>query len=252
MTTYDQVFFETIATGSSSSAQRIVPYLVALLRPKSVVDVGCGVGTWAEEFRRQGVADVVGVDGEYVNREQLRIPSETFICRNLESPLELGRTFDLAVSLEVAEHLSPARARSFVSDLTHLAPFVVFSAAIPLQGGNHHLNEQWATYWNDLFISNGFCAVDCVRARFWEDRGVEWWYRQNLFLYVAVERMSQFTAPIREMPLDVVHPELFVSRIATPTLRFLMRSFPGAAWRSLGSRIRRLRSVAAPSPVIDA
>ena len=150
-TPYDPSFYKARSTGSASSAWSVVPYLMSLLKPRSVVDVGCGTGTWVAEFRQQGVAVALGIDGVYVDKSQLRIPADLFLDWDLELPLEIDQTFDLAISMEVAEHLSRDRAYSFVRDLTHLAQVVVFSAAIPFQGGTNHLNERWASYWKALF-----------------------------------------------------------------------------------------------------
>jgi SAM-dependent methyltransferase len=240
MTTYDSSFYKYITGGSASSAERVVPYLVELLKPRSVVDVGCGTGAWTAEFKRQGVEVALGVDGAYIDKSQLRIPPDTFIDRDLEQPLNLDQKFDLAISMEVAEHLSPGRAASFVKDLAHLAPFVVFSAAVPLQGGTNHINEQWAMYWKELFKGQGFQAVDCLRERFWNDPAVEWWYRQNTFLYVAKDRAEQFAHYAGTMPLNVIHPDLFLAKVdpAPLSLGFLVRSLPGAAKRYFSSRIR--------------
>jgi SAM-dependent methyltransferase len=239
MTTYDSSFYEYISGGSVSSAGRVVPYLMELLNPRSVVDIGCGTGAWTAEFRRQGVDVALGVDGAYVDKSQLMIPPDCFIDRDLELPLNLNRTFDLAISMEVAEHLSPGRANSFVKDLVQLAPFVVFSAAVPLQGGTNHINEQWALYWKELFAGQGFQAVDCLRERFWNDPGVEWWYRQNMFLYAARDRAEKFAHLSGTMPFNVIHPDLFLAKVdpAPLSFGFLMRSLPGAAKRFFRSRI---------------
>jgi SAM-dependent methyltransferase len=231
MTQYDSCFYQTHSRGSSSSAAKVVPHLVSLLKPRSVVDVGCGIGTWLAEFLQQGVARVLGVDGAYVDKRQLRIPVNTFVDWDLEAPLALEQRFDLAISMEVAEHLSPGRAASFVSDLTRLAPVVVFSAAIPFQGGTNHINEQWASYWSALFEGQGFQAIDCLRARFWNDSGVDFWYRQNMMLYSS-GRMPDFPECDPKMPLDVVHPDLYCATVTQPSLRYLLRNVPGALARS--------------------
>jgi SAM-dependent methyltransferase len=239
MTPYESSFYQTQSKGSSSSAGKVVPYLMSLLKPRSVVDVGCGTGTWLAEFTQQGVTTVLGIDGAYVDKSLLRISANTFLDRDLEVPLELEQTFDLAISMEVAEHLSPGRASSFVRDLTRLAPLVVFSAAIPFQGGTNHLNEQWTTYWNAFFAAQGFRAIDCLRARFWNDTSVEFWYRQNIMLYVSnrIPRTQDFVPCDQLMPLDVVHPELFCASVTQPTLRYLLKSFPSALARSFKSHI---------------
>src|SRR5690606_16087480 len=123
----------------------IAPYVFKEVRPKSVVDVGCGLGTFLRAFKDLGVKDVYGLDGPWVRRDLLYkyIEEGEFEEADLEKPIEVTRRFDLAISLEVAEHLSEARADGFVADLGKLSDNILFSAAIPGQGGDHHINEQW-------------------------------------------------------------------------------------------------------------
>src|SRR4029079_13889229 len=123
--------YERHQSGSGSSAEVVAPLVVGWVRPKSVVDVGGGVGPGAAAFLRRGVEDVVGVDGSPVPKDLLQIPADRFLVRDLSKPLDLGRTFDLALALEVAEHLPASAAGTLVTSLTALAPVVLFSAAIP-------------------------------------------------------------------------------------------------------------------------
>jgi len=153
-TVYSREFFAGQVGGSASSAAIVVPLVLSLLPVTSVVDVGCGVGSWAAEFLADGVPDVWGIDGDYVDRSQLRIPPDRFVARDLTKPLQVDRTFDLALCLEVAEHLPESRASGLVVDLTSLSPCVLFSAAVPgpVGGvGTGHINEQYLPYWIDLF-----------------------------------------------------------------------------------------------------
>lgn len=242
MIPYNTAFYEMYSSICTSSAAKVVPFLVSQFRPQSVVDVGCGTGTWAAEFRRQGVPEVMGIDGAYVDKSQLRIPESSFLSKDLERPLPLIRTFDLAISMEVAEHLSPGRASSFVEDLISLAPVVVFSAAVPMQGGAHHVNEQWGSYWHSLFTRNGFRSIDCLRGRFWNDPGVAVWYRQNMMVYASEDCLQSFAHFSHPMPLDVIHPELFQIKMTQPPLRVILKSLPGAFRRSLKLRLFRDRN----------
>jgi SAM-dependent methyltransferase len=239
MIRYDAAFYKMHSYNSSSSAAQVVPYLVSQFRPQSVVDVGCGIGTWAAEFRRQGVPVVIGIDGAYVDKSQLRIPESSFLSRDLERPLASLETFDLAISVEVAEHLSPSRASSFVEDLIRLAPVVVFSAAVPFQGGKNHVNEQWSSYWHSLFAAKGFRSIDCLRARFWNDPSVAVWYRQNMMVYASEDRAQQFASLGQAMPVDVVHPELFQNKMIQPPLKVILKGLPGAFKRALELRCGR-------------
>src|SRR6266542_308161 len=151
MTVYTQDFFRSRETGSLTSAHHIVPIVLDLVRPKSVVDVGCGLGTWLAVFAKHGVEDILGIDGGYVPTEALHIPPSRFRSCALTEALLIDRAFDLVVSLEVAEHLPRESAETFVESLATLGPAVLFSAAIPFQGGTGHVNEQWPEYWVKLF-----------------------------------------------------------------------------------------------------
>jgi SAM-dependent methyltransferase len=213
---YTADFFAGLRSGAERSAQVIVPLVVNLLHPRSVVDVGCGEGTWLAGFRRLGVEDLLGIDGDYVERDRLQIPHENFQAADLSRPLAVPRTFDLAVSLEVAEHLPQECAALFVESLTRLAPVVLFSAAIPFQGGNHHVNEQWPDKWAELFKRHDYLPVDFIRKRVWKNEAVEWWYTQNTLLF-AQDKLLDTNALLKSEfertnldQLRVVHPRQFL------------------------------------------
>lgn len=210
---YTPEFFKGQVAGSVSSASVIVPMLAALTHPRSVLDVGCGVGGWVAAWLGYG-ADAIGVDGDYVPRDQLCVPADRFIDHDLEAPLDLGRRFDLVTSFEVAEHLPPEAAETFVDSLCRHADVIAFSAAVPGQDGPGHINERWASYWAELFAPHGYRPYDLLRGRLWWDERCEWWYRQNLLLYATDEIARTHGWPEITGPLDVVHPELFALRYA--------------------------------------
>lgn len=243
---YDAHFFRWMTESSGRSAELVVPLLVELARPRSVVDVGCGVGAWLLEFQRNGVERMLGLDGAYVDRSQLVIPEPVFRATDLAMPFRLDETFDLAISLEVAEHLPPARAASFVEELARLAPIVAFSAAIPHQGGRRHLNERWQSYWAGLFRACGFDAFDCLRDRVWDAVGVEPWYAQNLVLYARRDALAGRDIPLATLAptdaraLDRVHPRIYEARAAATTgLKQLLINIPGATRRAARKRATR-------------
>lgn len=200
---YGSRFFAGQGGRSSRSAEIVAPILLELFPSRSVVDVGCGVGGWLDAFGRLGVERLLGVDGDYVDRAQLRIDPALFTAADLTQPFRAGR-FDLALSLEVAEHLAEDHAETFVDTLTGLSDRVVFSAAIPGQGGTHHVNERWPEYWRGLFARRGYRVFDCIRPRIWSLDGVNGVYRQNLLAFV--KDGTPFDPPPVAPPLDVVHP----------------------------------------------
>ena len=152
---YGKKFFENRGS-SSDSAKEIVPIICTFLNPKNVVDVGCGTGEWLYFFKKKGVKQILGVDGPWVKRNLLKISKDEFLPHDLNKKIDLNKKFDLVVSLEVAEHLPEKNAKKFVKTLTGLGDFVLFSAAIPYQGGTNHFNEQWQSYWADLFKKRRF------------------------------------------------------------------------------------------------
>ena len=199
------------------SARIILGILFEEFMPASVLDVGCGLGTWLSVAQELGVKDIQGVDGAWLDKTRLRIPERLVQVLDLEKPFDLGRRFDLAICLEVAEHLDGASARGFVSSLVSHSEVLLFSAAIPLQGGHHHVNEQWPDYWRTLFEDCGFEMLDSIRGRIWADNSVHLWLRQNVFLVVKKTPAGHDSIAARftrlAPPLSVVHPELYLLKL---------------------------------------
>ncbi|MCU0383361.1 MAG: class I SAM-dependent methyltransferase [Cyclobacteriaceae bacterium] len=175
------------------------------IQPQSVLDVGCGTGTWLKSLESFGIFDYTGIDGSYVNLEQLVMKKEKFIGIDLTKPFNLNKKFDLVVSLEVAEHLPEYSADDFIKSLVSHGDCILFSAAIPNQGGQFHINEQWADYWQKKFAKHGYYLHDVIRQKIWNNSLIHWWYRQNIFLVTKKESSS--------VPLSLVHPFCFQDRI---------------------------------------
>jgi hypothetical protein len=222
-------FVESAVPGSLNSARAVVPLVIDLLGEiRSVVDVGCGTGAWLTVFSENGVDDCLGLDLEYVRNEQLLIPPDWLRITNLTTSATIERTFELVVCLEVAEHLPASSADNLIERLVALGTSVLFSAAIPFQGGRHHINEQWPEYWAAKFRDRGYEAFDPFRRAIWDDERVEPWYRQNLVLYLAPQRANELRSsgaglvPVNTLP-SVVHPRLYLpkARIAARFERLL-------------------------------
>lgn len=215
MQPYTEGFYNVQKEGSRRSAEAIIPLVLDLIQPESVVDVGCGVGTWLSVFQKLGVEDVLGIDGEYIDRSMLEIPQEQFLAFDLTRPIEIDRQFDLVVSLEVAEHLPKRCAKTFVESLTKLGPIILFSAAIPFQGGTCHVNEQWPDYWANYFRENGYEVIDCIRKKLWNNDQVEWWYAQNMLVFSRKDYLATNALLKREFEnthpsqLSIVHPRKY-------------------------------------------
>lgn len=216
---YGAEFHASHAAGSRTSAEVVLPILLAQIGPvSSLVDIGGGIGTWAAVAGDLGVPMVRVIDGAWVDPRQLQVPADCFSVIDLESDdlSRLGR-FDLAICLEVAEHLSPERGASLVAEMCSLADMVFFSAAIPGQGGREHTNERWLTHWQELFACQGYGLSDPVRPHVWTSPQVEWWYAQNAVLFSK-------DAPLDHGGLvDVVHPRLWEQTRGTSAFRLATR-----------------------------
>lgn len=245
-TQYTSAFFLGQCGISYQSAGLVVPLALSLVPAKSVIDVGCGVGTWSAKFLECGVPELLAIDGDYVSRELLQIPVENFKPVDLTLPIDVGRRFDLAVCMEVAEHLPEQRAASFVRDLTALAPVVLFSAAIPGQGGTHHVNEQYLSYWVNLFSAHDYVMLDVIRPRIWHEQTCDWVYRQNAVLFV--DRQHPLADSLRTASaIDYVHPLIYEKLRADldrPTVGYLVKALPGSIIRSARARLGRLFGLA--------
>ena len=244
---YAPAYFAGQGGGSYESARRIVPIVMEALAPQSVVDVGCGVGAWLRAFAEQGVRRVLGIDGDYVERSMLQIDPGDYLGWDLAKPLAVDERFDLALSLEVACDLEPAQAPRFVEDLVRLAPAVLFSSAIPHQGG-FHVNEQWQSYWAALFERHGYLAIDVIRPAVWNDAQVEWWYAQNALLYVTEDvlaaKLPGASAERSPARLDVIAPRYYLYQrevLGAPGVQRAVRMLAAATARETPRLYERLR-----------
>ena len=193
---------------------------------------------------------MIGVDGEWVEASKLMIPASRFVAHDLRLPLWLDRRFDLALCLEVAEHLPESAAGTLVGSLVKLADAVLFSAAVPGQGGVAHINEQWPAYWIRLFEEHGFRPADVIRSRVWENAEVEWWYAQNALLYIDAERPPPTLADLTRRaipPLPLIHPRMLAAHeqaLRDRTLRELTKQLPTAMKHAVVWRVRGARAAA--------
>lgn len=175
--------------------------------PRSILDIGCGIGSWLAAARNLGVGDVVGVDGIIVSDELMKVNRNGILRHDLRTPLDLGRAFDLVVCLEVAEHLDETHANTLIDSITRHSEKCLFSAACPGQGGTHHVNCQWPEYWQDQFNKRGFSCRDELRWKIWTEKEIEPWYRQNVF--VAVRNPQ--AAGLEPRLVKVIHPDMLPS-----------------------------------------
>tara|TARA_R110002096_G_scaffold401880_1_gene598923 strand:+ start:13609 stop:14433 length:825 start_codon:yes stop_codon:yes gene_type:complete len=198
---------------SLNSAKEIVPKLLSYYKPKTVLDVGCGVGTWLTIFEKNE-CEVFGIDGDYVETKDLIIDSSKFKPLNLNLKFNLEKKFDLVISLEVAEHILKENAKNFIDSLCFHGDVILFSAAIPGQEGTLHFNEQYNEFWVNLFSQNGYKCFDFLRHEVWNNDMVSWWYRQNILIFIRKGEINNphyklMTKDKFTFQNSYVHPKLF-------------------------------------------
>ena len=211
-------YFHKKFTHNEKAANQIVPFIMSAYHPESVADIGCGTGTFLKIFKEHGVSKVCGIDGGWVNRELLfeNITKDEFIEADLEKDLKLDQKFDVVLCLEVAEHLNEQSSDILINNLVNAGDTILFSAAIPYQGGQNHLNEQWTEYWVNKFSKHSYFFYDEIRPLIWKNPEIFWWYRQNIFvvkktIIPQIETVSD--SSIRG--LSYVHPELYLIKAKT-------------------------------------
>jgi len=242
---YNDAFYSEESKVSLRCAQQIVPLICERFKPSSVVDVGCGVGAFLKIFHNLGVEKILGLDGDYVPREKLLMRQEEFRPTDLSKPFSLDRRYDLVMCLEVGEHLDAPVADSFVQSLCQLGDVIVFSAAIPLQMGDHHVNEQWQSYWVEKFMKLGYQPFDIIRPLIWANSNIEVFYKQNMLVFAnaaAIGRYPEFLKPesVAKDPktYDLVHPDMYAMRVGT--VQYLGNFIVQMADANRAFRIRRV------------
>lgn len=177
------MYIHTTDIHNTNAANQIIPYLLDKIEIKSVLDIGTGLGTWLAVFLEHGINDVLGMDGDHVDKKLLAIPESKFRIHDLRERFDLKRAYDLVLSLEVIEHIEPEFEDIFFDNIIKHSETVLFSAAIPGQGGQNHFNEKWQSYWIQKFEKAGYTYFDPIRPLFWNNYQVDWWYRQNILLF---------------------------------------------------------------------
>lgn len=213
--TYQDNFHKAHEDDSYKSANELIPCFLKYFSPNSVLDIGCGIGTWLKVFVKNSIHDVLGIDGDYVILNDLVIDKSKFLPKDLNKKVNLNRKFDLVISLEVAEHILPENANTFIETLCLHSNLILFSAAVPGQEGTMHFNEQLNDYWIKIFDKSGYVCYDFLRHEIWNNSKISYWYRQNTLLFL---NKSELKNPVYKKITDkeistclntYIHPDLF-------------------------------------------
>ncbi len=204
-------------THNLRSPEVIVPMLYEIIQPKNVIDIGCGVGTFLYAFKKIGVNEVMGLDGDWVNKKLLAkyLEPDEFKSINLSEFVDVKKKYDLAICLEVAEHIAEEYSDNLVKTLVNASDVIIFSAASPYQQGQHHINEQWPDYWINKFLKHDFHFLDILRSAFWNNSEVDFWYKQNMFLVMHKDYLldEKRVCDLKKNDFNnIIHPDAFIKR----------------------------------------
>ena len=241
---YDDEFFLDQINGSYESAKIYLDILYGVLDPESVADFGCGRGAWLKAFKERGAKSVVGFDGPWNSHDKMLDSAIEFHTVDLNKAIELkaNKSFDLSMSLEVAEHLQVESSKTFIESLTRASDVVMFGSAYTDQGGTNHINEQPHSYWAEIFRQYNYVVFDLFRPKLWGDKRIEFWYQQNTFLYVLKDSKKYDTIIEKGYKtldnllfLDCIHPQLYKRYIERPKSKVqLLKLFASSLLGSMG------------------
>lgn len=224
---YNNAFMDYTAASATRSANTVIRLLLQHVPVKSVLDIGCARGAWLAAWQHAGATQVAGVDGHYIEKASLLISPDNFHARDLSDGFDLDQQFDLVQSLEVAEHIDAKNSDCFVANLVrHANGLLLFSAAPPGQGGEHHVNEQPYDYWRHKFAAHDFLPFDYFRPLLSNHTEVSPWYRYNTLLYVHKDKIDSLPQIIR---CTAVNPSATIPDISPPWYRarkLLIKTLP--------------------------
>lgn len=197
---YSKDFFSYHKQLSLDSAKIIVKIFLNNININSVVDIGCGNGAWLRVFLDSGIKNILGYDLSDHDQNTYLI-NKSFIKTStniLDKDFKISNEFDLALCLEVAEHIPKRYSKKLVECLTSHSSIIMFSAAIPGQKGVGHINEQPPSFWRNLFIEKNFMEIDFIRPQIWKNYYIAWWYRQNVTVFVS-NNLIQSSKDLRDL-----------------------------------------------------
>lgn len=210
---YDENFYKINAKESYESARLVIDIFKKYYNPHSVIDLGCGVGTWLKAWQENGANEILGVDANQMPENMLYISRKNLHVVDFEnSSFNVDKKYDLAQSLECLEHISPQNEDKILSILYKASDLVLFSAAIPMQVGTNHINCHKLQYWVDKFKDKGYKCYDIIRPEcIKKNIKIGSWYMQNILVFAKDEKAQileeKGAIPI-EKPVLFYHSEI--------------------------------------------
>lgn len=225
-TVYNSAFYEHRHRATSHAAEVVLGIVHNFGVPmNSAIDIGCGVGAWLKTIEDRGAARTRGYEGPWLPKQMYTAAGELVLADLNTLNIDTSEKYDIAICLEVFEHLTMAGCESIASQLAAVTDTILFSAAPPAQGGNGHINERPLSDWIKLFEGKGFNAIDDIRWRIWGDDEIPYWYRQNIVLF------SKHLAARMHPPVDVIHPAALRAATEGSVTGGLVRVYKGLVKR---------------------
>ena len=156
---YDEDFFNSLQK-YRPTYHFLADIIVEHLKPRSVIDWGCGCGFLLEKLLEHGITDIHGIEGSEAAISS--IPKDLIPFIDIADVLlcDAGG-YDLAISIEVAEHIKEKNAAKFVNNICNSSnKYIWWTAAVPGQKGTGHVNLQPQSYWEDIFKEVGLFEPD--------------------------------------------------------------------------------------------
>lgn len=148
----------------ASELPKTVGYIVEKFNIKNVADVGCGFGFHSKFFQKVFELETLSIEGSSKVAELSIVPESIVHHDYTTGPYIPSKVYDLGWSVEFVEHVEDRYKDNFIATLKK-CKYVLMTHAIPGQGGHHHVNERYGTYWIDVMSKNGFIFDPAVTAK---------------------------------------------------------------------------------------
>jgi predicted RNA methylase len=194
----------------------IAETIIKEYQPKRIIDFGCGTGDLARAFASRGVT-VVAIDGystpdfsAYSNIHFTKVDLNN-VAATQKFLKQFEAKFDLAISIEVAEHLNPDVSSSFIEWMTSMADVIVFSAAVPSQDGDGHINCRSRSDWYQFIKQHEYVIADTLRQHFTLNPRLGLWHKFNIVDYVQKDSVFAKKINLAELADRLIAAETFAA-----------------------------------------
>jgi len=189
---YDNKYYKKKYIKYRSWEKDIGRNIVSMFQPKSILDLGCGIGSYLEGALEGGCKDLYGIELNYDKAKKYITKNISFYIKSgdITKELNLKKKFDCVLSIEVAEHVEMSQVSFFINNIIRYAEkYILFTAAPPGQPGRGHINLKKKNFWIKYIEDKGVTYKDeivqqCVKA--WSDFNTPLYILQNLMVFESL------------------------------------------------------------------